>query len=112
MFFTMPLRRVDFCHQMVGFSLIRLLSRFYGTFCMNFINVQYLSPGHLGGKAYTCVYMCVCFKELERNLELSTNSFQRQLAAEKKKTVSAQEEIQTLQEELERMTNKLKVSIV
>lgn len=56
--------------------------------------------------------MCVCFKELERNLELSTNSFQRQLAAEKKKTVSAQEEIRTLQEELERMTNKLKVSIL
>lgn len=53
----------------------------------------------------------MCFKELERNLELSTNSFQRQLAAEKKKTVSAQEEIRALQEELERMTNKLKVGI-
>lgn len=53
--------------------------------------------------------VCVCFKELERNLELSANSFQRQLAAEKRRTLSAQEEIQSLQEELQRVTNRLKV---
>lgn len=55
------------------------------------------------------VCVCVCFKELERNLELSANSFQRQLAAEKRRTLSAQEEIQSLQEELQRVTNRLKV---
>lgn len=42
-------------------------------------------------------------------MELVNNSYQRQLAAERKKTVSAQEEIGSLQEQLERMTNKLKV---
>lgn len=42
-------------------------------------------------------------------MELSSSSYQRQLAAEKKKTISAQEEIRALQEELERLTNKLKV---
>ncbi|XP_072298047.1 lebercilin [Eucyclogobius newberryi] len=47
-------------------------------------------------------------KELERSMELSTSSFQRQLVSEKKKTVNAQEEVRTLQEELERLTNKLK----
>ncbi|XP_055005200.1 lebercilin isoform X2 [Boleophthalmus pectinirostris] len=47
-------------------------------------------------------------KELERSVELSAGSFQRQLMSEKKKAVIAQEEIRTLQEELERLTNKLK----
>ncbi|XP_034383620.1 lebercilin [Cyclopterus lumpus] len=47
-------------------------------------------------------------KELERSMELSSSSYQRQLAAERKKTIGAQEEIRTLQEELERLTNKLK----
>ncbi|XP_056284688.1 lebercilin [Pseudoliparis swirei] len=47
-------------------------------------------------------------KELERSVELSSSSYQRQLAAERKKTLGAQEEIRTLQEELERLTNKLK----
>ncbi|KAF7659218.1 hypothetical protein LDENG_00001360 [Lucifuga dentata] len=47
-------------------------------------------------------------KELERNMELSNGSFQRQLAAERKKMFGAQEEIRTLQEELERLNNKLK----
>jgi len=55
------------------------------------------------------VFICVCSKELERSVELSNSSYQRQLVAEKKKTVTAQEEIRTLQEELERLTNKLKV---
>lgn len=50
------------------------------------------------------------FKELERNLELSANSFQRQLGAERRKTLSAQEEIQGLQEELQRVASRLKVS--
>lgn len=54
---------------------------------------------------------CVCLKELERGMELSNSSYQRQLAAERKKTVGAQEEIRTLQEELDRLTNKLKVHI-
>lgn len=44
-------------------------------------------------------------------MELSNSSYQRQLAAERKKTVGAQEEIRTLQEELDRLTNKLKVHI-
>ncbi|XP_034062837.1 lebercilin isoform X2 [Gymnodraco acuticeps] len=47
-------------------------------------------------------------KELERSMELTSGSYQRQLAAEKKKTISAQGEIRTLQEELQRLTNKLK----
>ncbi|KAM3602428.1 uncharacterized protein V6R79_003876 [Siganus canaliculatus] len=47
-------------------------------------------------------------KELERSIELNNNSFHRQLAAERKKTIGAQEEIRTLQEELLRLTNKLK----
>lgn len=42
-------------------------------------------------------------------MELSNSSYQRQLAAERKKTISAQDEIRTLQEELERLANKLKV---
>lgn len=42
-------------------------------------------------------------------MELSNNSLQRQLVAEKKRTIGAQEEARTLQEELERLTNKLKV---
>ncbi|CAN9507405.1 unnamed protein product [Ophioblennius macclurei] len=47
-------------------------------------------------------------KELERSMELSGGSFQRQLAAERKKIVGAHEEIRTLQDELERLTNKLR----
>lgn len=56
-------------------------------------------------------FLCVRLKELERSMELSSNSYQRQMAAERKKTISAQEEIRTLQEELERLTNKLKVHV-
>ncbi|KAJ0026918.1 hypothetical protein NQD34_017918 [Periophthalmus magnuspinnatus] len=47
-------------------------------------------------------------KELERSAELSTGSFQRQLMSEKKKAIIAQEEVRTVQEEVERLTNKLK----
>uniref|UniRef100_A0A672FQW9 Lebercilin LCA5 n=1 Tax=Salarias fasciatus TaxID=181472 RepID=A0A672FQW9_SALFA len=47
-------------------------------------------------------------RELERSIELSNSSFQRQLVAEKKKTISAHEEIKTLQEELDQLTNKLR----
>ncbi|KAM3860939.1 lebercilin [Diretmus argenteus] len=47
-------------------------------------------------------------KELERSIELSNSSYQRQLAAERKKTISAQEEMRVIQEELERLGNKLK----
>uniref|UniRef100_A0A672FFD2 Lebercilin domain-containing protein n=1 Tax=Salarias fasciatus TaxID=181472 RepID=A0A672FFD2_SALFA len=47
-------------------------------------------------------------EELERSIELSNSSFQRQLVAEKKKTISAHEEIKTLQEELDQLTNKLR----
>lgn len=42
-------------------------------------------------------------------MELSNGSYQRQLAAERKKTLSTQGEIRALQEELERLGNKLKV---
>ncbi|KAG9347657.1 hypothetical protein JZ751_005229 [Albula glossodonta] len=48
-------------------------------------------------------------KELERNMELSSSSFQRQLAAERKKTHEVQDEVRNLREELERVTHKLKV---
>jgi len=58
------------------------------------------------------LFSCVCLKELERSVELSSSSYQRQLAAERKKTLGAQEEIRTLQEELERLTNKLKVLVL
>lgn len=44
-------------------------------------------------------------------MELRNSSYQRQLVAEKKKTLSAQEEIRALQEELERLNNKLKVHV-
>ncbi|KAM6954018.1 lebercilin [Aplochiton taeniatus] len=47
-------------------------------------------------------------KELERSIELSSGSFQRQLAGERRKTISAQEEVKALQEEMERLNNKLK----
>ncbi|KAF3702787.1 Lebercilin Leber congenital amaurosis 5 protein [Channa argus] len=47
-------------------------------------------------------------KELGRSLELSNISYQRQLVAERKKNVSARDEIRTLQEELERLTIKLR----
>ncbi|XP_061609439.1 lebercilin isoform X2 [Phyllopteryx taeniolatus] len=47
-------------------------------------------------------------KELERNLELSNGGHQRQLAAERKKTLGAQEDIKSLQKELEQLANKLR----
>ncbi|XP_064196638.1 lebercilin [Anguilla rostrata] len=47
-------------------------------------------------------------KELERNMELSTGSFQRQVTAERRKTHEVQEEVRNLREELERLTQKLK----
>ncbi|KAJ8355745.1 hypothetical protein SKAU_G00185390 [Synaphobranchus kaupii] len=47
-------------------------------------------------------------KELERNMELSSGSFQRQLASERKKTHEVQEEVRNLREELDRVTHKLK----
>ncbi|XP_061560979.1 lebercilin isoform X1 [Phycodurus eques] len=47
-------------------------------------------------------------KELERNSELSNGSHQRQLAAERKKTLSAQDDIKSLQKELEQLANKLR----
>ncbi|KAM9783028.1 LOW QUALITY PROTEIN: lebercilin [Neosynchiropus ocellatus] len=52
--------------------------------------------------------MALRVKELERSLELSGGSFQRQLAAERKKTLSVQEEMKTLQGELEQLSQKLK----
>ncbi|XP_031438040.1 lebercilin isoform X2 [Clupea harengus] len=47
-------------------------------------------------------------KELERNMELSNGSFQRQLVGERRRTHEAQEEVRSLQEEVERLTLKLK----
>ncbi|XP_033859779.1 lebercilin-like isoform X2 [Acipenser ruthenus] len=47
-------------------------------------------------------------KDLEKNLELSNSSFQRQLAAEKKKAHEAQEEVKNMRDELERLNHKLK----
>ncbi|XP_029451422.1 lebercilin isoform X2 [Rhinatrema bivittatum] len=47
-------------------------------------------------------------KELQRNLELSNSSFQRHLLSERKKAHEILEENKTLQEELQRLTQKLK----
>ncbi|KAM9317229.1 lebercilin [Gastrophryne carolinensis] len=47
-------------------------------------------------------------KELEKNIELTQSSFQRQLLSEKKKAHDAQEENKLLQEELQRLLQKLK----
>lgn len=48
-------------------------------------------------------------KDLERNLELSGSSFQRELHSKKKKLYEAQEENRALQEELNQLNQKLKV---
>lgn len=53
--------------------------------------------------------MCVCSQELEKNMELSTGSFQRQLASERKKTHNALQETQMLREEMDKLSAKLKV---
>ncbi|CAF91955.1 unnamed protein product [Tetraodon nigroviridis] len=50
-------------------------------------------------------------QEVEHSKELSNNLYQRQLAAERRKTLSIQEENQTLQQMLEDLTRKLRVSI-
>ncbi|XP_057596163.1 lebercilin [Hippopotamus amphibius kiboko] len=47
-------------------------------------------------------------KELSRNLELSTNSFQRQLLAERKRAYEAHDENKVLQKELQQLYHKLK----
>ncbi|XP_014589381.1 lebercilin [Equus przewalskii] len=47
-------------------------------------------------------------KELSKNLELSTSSFQRQLLAERKKAYEAHDENKVLQKELQRLYHKLK----
>ncbi|TRY87019.1 hypothetical protein DNTS_009123 [Danionella cerebrum] len=47
-------------------------------------------------------------KELEKNLELNTGSFQRQLASERRKTHDVQQEVNALQEEVEKLCTKLK----
>ncbi|XP_053760679.1 lebercilin isoform X2 [Panthera pardus] len=47
-------------------------------------------------------------KELSKNLELSTNSFQRQLLAERKRAYEAQDENKVLQKELQQLYHKLK----
>ncbi|MGH0131077.1 UNVERIFIED_CONTAM: hypothetical protein FKN15_044989 [Acipenser sinensis] len=47
-------------------------------------------------------------KDLEKNLELSNSSFQRQLAAERKKAHEAQEDAKNMRDELERLSHKLK----
>ncbi|KAL4661020.1 lebercilin-like [Arapaima gigas] len=47
-------------------------------------------------------------KELERSLEISSSSFQRHLTAERKKSHEFQEEVKSLNVELERLSLKLK----
>ncbi|XP_073531705.1 lebercilin [Phyllobates terribilis] len=47
-------------------------------------------------------------KELEKNIELTQSSFQRQLIVEKKKVHDVQEDNKGLQEELQRLTQKLR----
>lgn len=48
-------------------------------------------------------------KDLEKNLELSGSSFQRELQSKKKKIYEAQEINRVLQEELHQLNQKLKV---
>lgn len=48
-------------------------------------------------------------KDLEKNLELSGSSFQRELQSKKKKVYEAQEENRVLQQELHQLNQKLKV---
>ncbi|XP_050952616.1 lebercilin isoform X3 [Labeo rohita] len=47
-------------------------------------------------------------KELEKNMELSSGSFQRQLANERRRTHDSQQDVKALQEEVERLCTKLK----
>ncbi|XP_069829604.1 lebercilin [Dendropsophus ebraccatus] len=47
-------------------------------------------------------------RELEKNIELTQSSFQRQLVVEKKKVHDIQEDNKVLQEELQRLTQKLR----
>ncbi|EHB06821.1 Lebercilin [Heterocephalus glaber] len=47
-------------------------------------------------------------KELSKNLELNTNSFQRQLLAERKRAFEAHDENKVLQKELQQLYHKLK----
>ncbi|XP_042527057.1 lebercilin-like [Dipodomys spectabilis] len=47
-------------------------------------------------------------KELSKSLELSTNSFQRQLLAERKRAYAAHDENKVLQKELQRLHHKVK----
>ncbi|XP_059838345.1 lebercilin isoform X1 [Hypanus sabinus] len=47
-------------------------------------------------------------KDLQRNLELTNNSFLRQVTSERKKAQEAQEDIRNLQEEIQRLGQKLK----
>lgn len=48
-------------------------------------------------------------KELSKNLELSSNSFQRQLIAERKRAYDAHDENKVLQKELQQLYHKLKL---
>lgn len=55
-------------------------------------------------------FVCVMYhQELEKNMELSSGSFQRQLANERRRTHDAQQEVKALQEEVEKLCTKLKV---
>ncbi|XP_051880410.1 lebercilin [Pristis pectinata] len=47
-------------------------------------------------------------KDLQRNLELTNNSFVRQVTSERKKAQEAQEDVRSLQEEIQRLGQKLK----
>ncbi|XP_057219436.1 lebercilin isoform X2 [Triplophysa rosa] len=47
-------------------------------------------------------------KELEKNMELSSGSFQRHLTYERRRTHDAQQQVKALQEEVERLCTKLK----
>lgn len=57
-----------------------------------------------------CLGLCAV-KEVEHSKELSNNLYERQLAAERRKTASVLEENQTQQQMLEELTRKLRVSI-
>lgn len=62
-----------------------------------------------GSVCVMCVMYVMHHQELEKNMELSSGSFQRQLANERKRTHDAQQEVKALQEEVERLCTKLKV---
>lgn len=101
---------MSFCRKPICKSRPLLLE----PWCYNVFSIKLLVLliGRHSSSVCMCVLgggVCACSQELEKNMELSTGSFQRQLASERKKTHEALHEIQTLQQEMDKLSAKLKV---